>query len=235
MNPVNDDLLADFGLKYDFGNPREPFPPNEGDTAAPRGRYDFFAARKYILLCLCTLTILFFTPWFASDMDQKVMTSFELITGLNISRYAGLLSNLNPGAFLSVVLSAAEYLYVLPLIAVISALVLLIDKMLGLVMTIISSFLHASVAISFLLLPASIGEMIRLMFVVTPTVYLYGLSGVICLALAIVCIVKETKAHSSQKRKTDKSHPKRKAEPEMQGAKKKREAKKKISVSKNRH
>lgn len=139
--------------------------------------------RKILVAGLALLSILFFMPWFASNMGSKVLNTYEIITGPHVSKYALMLGDLagdELGGGVRLALGAMEYMYVLPILAFLCILVLYADRLLGSIITIFTAAIHTILSAVFLLLPISIRELVDLMFIVTPTIYLYGVVGILC-------------------------------------------------------
>lgn len=160
---------------------------------------------KYILLSLMLLTILFFVPWFSSDIDSTLLDSTNIISGIQVSKYSDMLGELagdSLGRLFSLALTIVKYSYILPIFSVFSALLLLVHKKTGMIFSIFTSILHILIPIVFSSLPESIEEFFSLTFVVTPTIYLFGIIGSAILLLSVILLVVEKKRERLSPKKT---------------------------------
>lgn len=161
---------------------------------------------RYFLFSLAVSVVLYFFPWFSSNIDNSVLDSTNIITGPHISKYSTLLSQLagnTLGGIATAGLTALKFSYFLPSLAVIALLTSLLHKRIGAVLTILLSVLHISIPLLFLFLPDSMNELISLMFVVLPTVYLYGVAGLVGLIASILFLIRsEPRRKKSKKKKT---------------------------------
>lgn len=149
---------------------------------------------KYIVFSLIALAILFFVPWFSSDVDNTLLDSTNIITGIQVSKYSDMLGELagdSLGRLVAFGLSIVKYSYILPILALSSILMLLVHKKAGSLLSILTASLHILIPIIFAFLPASIAEFISLMFVITPTISLFGIIGASTLVLSVILFLKE--------------------------------------------
>lgn len=166
---------------------------------------------KYLIFSLIALTILFFVPWFSSDIDNALLDSTNIITGIQVSKYSDMLGELagdSLGRLVALGLAIVKYSYVLPILALSSILMLFVHKRAGSLLSILTAFLHILIPVIFAFLPASIAEFVSLMFVITPTIFLFGVIGAINLVLSVILFLTEGR-HRPRQRPKEKKSPKK--------------------------
>lgn len=159
---------------------------------------------KYIVFSLIALAMLFFVPWFSSDVDNTLLDSTNIITGVQVSKYSDMLGELagdSLGRLVAFGLAIVKYSYILPILALSSILMLLVHKRAGSLLSILTTSLHILIPVVFAFLPASISEFVSLMFVITPTIYLFGIIGALSLSLSIILFVLEGKKREKRTKK----------------------------------
>ncbi len=138
--------------------------------------------RNYTMACLIAITLLFFFPWLSSNMNSSVLASDNVIKGSDLKNYSETLSALagkNVGMMIQIGLKATNYFFIAPIFAFLSAIILLIRKKTGYICAIIALTIHILIGFAFILIPSELKELIDLLFVIQPTVYLYSIIGII--------------------------------------------------------
>ncbi len=163
--------------------------------------------RIVLAVCFAIMCLLFFVPWISSNMSSSVLTAYKNINGMNISQYASMLAELASGSNTKLIglgLAALKFIYLLPVLAALSAALLLANSKAGAILGALTSTLHILLSAAYFLLPISYAELRDLMFITTPTLHIYMYLGVATCAMSIAIISKYKKAEPASGKNTSK-------------------------------
>ncbi len=147
--------------------------------------------RIVLAVCFAIMCLLFFVPWISSNMSSSVLTAYKNINGMNIIQYASMLAELASGSNTKLIglgLAALKFIYLLPVLAALSAALLLANSKAGAILGALTSTLHILLSAAYFLLPISYAELRDLMFITTPTLHIYMYLGIAAFAASIAMI-----------------------------------------------
>ncbi len=144
--------------------------------------------RQYVILLLLAISVMYFFPWFSGNAESTVLASENIIRGTDIKKYTETLidiagSTMGNGVLLA--LKTANCLYIFPILALLSAVVLNFHKRYGYILSLIMFVCHLLFSLSYIFMPANLKELITLLFTTQPTIYLYGIFSMIGIVLSI--------------------------------------------------
>lgn len=187
-----------------------------------------------IFYCMLALVILFFFPWFSTNMHSTVLTSQDIVSGTNIVKYGQMLGDLmgtSGGFSIKLLIASATHIYILPAMAAIAMVLIIFFKKPGAIFSIVAASFHLIFTLIFLMMPKDVSELVHLIFIFTPTIYLYGIAGLAAIIAAVILLItlkKEAPAAKKPRQPRAKRAPRAKKETEdAKTAPKKRAPKKK--------